>query len=272
LIYLESITVEKLWLRELILNCEMLAIGVETGFNKAVIKFFPKHYISKQLRKEINFWLSNEWMFKIVKMVSVFDTWAWFDIWKQSGLYTDKAPLALNEYFFGVEKYQFNVQHFYLSFFDKANIKLGSHDPQLDFRVNMGYQHIDRLMKEARKRDYSMTELGGYDCIMVAGKIGFYEREFIAEKQKDIEQEKLLTNMADNMRTPIWYATSDVLCGYRIDWLNRTVKISFRAIAPYFDCAAYAAMLSPANGGGHAGSAGARMTLIEFFELFKLPQ
>jgi hypothetical protein len=270
LIYLNSLTSNKFWLDNLVSR-----LTNEESINKAIRQIFPIKYGKKQVRKQLDMWLTNKEVFDLAKIVSKFDTWAWYAEWIEAGSVGSEnspwvmRPLALNEWFWGLDRDCFNADWVNQQLFGTncgdwlpSNI----YRPNYEKMVSYGFSQIARKVKEAKNKMYSFAYFDGMVSVITAGSISFYESEYIRSLRGNAPKEgtESIQWAIDN---------SLVLVSYKLDLTKWVCKYSFREIGANFDCASLAAKVGKDNGGGHFGAAGCRTTVDEFYGLVKqIPQ
>jgi hypothetical protein len=282
-IYHNSLYEMRFWIDPLIdrLNMDGNVIG-------RIRNLLPKRKMRSAIREGLDRWLTQKYFQPIVDMVSRFDTWGWYAEWSaipaaqrdESWAQRSMDPLAFNEWFYGLERSDFNMQFVYDCFFGRnagnwKDIKwksheavLGAWEPNWVDKTNVGWRYLRDKQKAARNKDYTMVILPGVGpkgnpvhCVTCQGQADHYNSQFIRELKTD-------TDRMASMHLHDWMPASEVLMSYKIDFIKRVVKLSFRDIGGNINCAELASNVGLDNGGGHEGSAGCRIGLDRFMLLF----
>jgi hypothetical protein len=263
MIYLNSLTENGFWIDELIDG-----LSIQKYKQTGLQRIFPKMRARKEIRERTEKWLTNEYVFDLVKLVTKYDTWRWYPEWKVESAswqakvpneYTSMKPLALNQWFYGLSKEDFNMEFVVDQFFFGNNgegIK-GKWKPSYENKLISGFAKIAENFKVAKNKGYSYVIFNGTRVCLVHGSLSFFESEHVMSLKTEAEKAPTEENYM--------IRSCEVLMSYKIDFTDMICKYSFRQIGVPFDCAKFAAAVGKDNGGGHEGAAGCRTSFADFY-------
>lgn len=165
--------------------------------------------------------------------VSEYDTWAW-------SKNNNQTPVAINEYML-----QFKTVQQYLDLHDRG--KFGNSN--LPIIIEKGFEFIDFKRIQAENTKHLLHTFDGDLMVIINDKANNSHIEFIKQRY-----------LSEPIKGVIFYKD--------IDFINETINVSVRSIAPEFDCKEFVQKISSGLGGGHKGSAGVQMSFGLFLSTF----
>lgn len=206
---------------------------------KPVPKVSEDNIIVANIKSTINDEINTNSMYKLIGMVSLWDTWGWYRN-------QDFRALYLNEGFMQNFKVKCseNLGKMYNMIFHENNTL---NEYFLSNTIDDGKPISVLNFNLAKQSKHELFCFGGWNFVAINKSANFYDTENV--KQKYINY---------NIDAVVYYTTS---------LLNNTVNISLRTVNSLLDCSQAVKLMTGGNGGGHFSAAGGQTSINQFFNL-----